>query len=63
VWLLVCDPVNTTPDQRPSERVEHTWNAWTELTVTPLSASESIAKGIRIENLDAVPGLRAAIAA
>ncbi|KAJ2925112.1 hypothetical protein H1R20_g11970, partial [Candolleomyces eurysporus] len=61
VWLLVCDPVSSAPDQSPTERVEYLWSQYTELGVSPLSAKESLAKGARIESLDKIPGLKDAI--
>jgi phosphomevalonate kinase len=61
VWLLVCDPVDCTPDLRPSERVERFWDTYKELDVSPLSATESVARGSRLEDVDAIPGLRDAV--
>lgn len=63
VWILVCDPVDCSPDQRPVERIEHVWSNYKELDVSPLAAVESLAKGIRSEALDDVPGLKAATTA
>ncbi|KAF6760281.1 phosphomevalonate kinase [Ephemerocybe angulata] len=61
VWLLVCDPVTSKPDQSPTERIEYFWSQCKELSLSPLSAKESLAKGARIEALDAIPGLKEAI--
>jgi phosphomevalonate kinase len=61
LWLLVCDPVDCSPDPRPSDRVERLWSTYTDLDVSPLSAMESTAKGSRIEDLDAIPGLKYAV--
>ncbi|KAF5317110.1 hypothetical protein D9611_003950 [Ephemerocybe angulata] len=61
VWLLVCDPVTSKPDQSPTERIEYFWSQYKELSLSPLSAKESLAKGARIEALDAIPGLKEAI--
>ncbi|PPR07378.1 hypothetical protein CVT26_013694 [Gymnopilus dilepis] len=57
IWLLICDPVDTSPDQMPLKRVERTWSTYKELDVSPLSSKESIAKGLRLEAVDAIPGL------
>ncbi|TFK54229.1 phosphomevalonate kinase [Heliocybe sulcata] len=63
VWLLVCDPAGLEYEQKPVYRVGRIWHTWKHLVVTPLSASESTAKGVRlIENIDEVPGLKAATA-
>ncbi|KAL0955914.1 hypothetical protein HGRIS_002105 [Hohenbuehelia grisea] len=61
VWLLLCDPVDCSPDQRPTERVERLWGEYSKLNVSPLSAIQSKERGTRIENLDEVPGLQAAL--
>ncbi|KAF8625423.1 hypothetical protein AX15_005385 [Amanita polypyramis BW_CC] len=61
VWVLVCDPVDCYPDQRPSERIEHLWCNYKESDVCPLMAGESAAKGTRLETLDDIPGLKKAI--
>ena len=34
------------------------WAGSKDLSVSPLSASESPAKGVRVENVEAVPGLK-----
>jgi len=69
VWLLVCDPYpedethkslgrpRSQHDQSPLERVEYIWSGYKELKVTPLSSKESMAKGIRLENVADIPGL------
>ncbi|KIY73027.1 phosphomevalonate kinase [Cylindrobasidium torrendii FP15055 ss-10] len=59
IWLLVLEPVDTTTDGAPVARVEETW-ARAE-AVSPLLASESLAKGCRVEFLDTVKGLKTAI--
>jgi phosphomevalonate kinase len=56
--VLVCDPESCNPDQSPLERVEHTWNNYKELNVSPLSSKESLAKGIKLESVDDIPGLK-----
>ncbi|KAG6811902.1 hypothetical protein H0H92_005360 [Tricholoma furcatifolium] len=57
IWLMVCDPVDATPDIPPLQRVEAVWSEYTELDVSPLSVVESLAGGARVESLDAIPGL------
>lgn len=61
IWVLVCDPVDCTPDQHPWERIEHTWSQYKDMDVSPLSCTESTAKGIRLETIDGVKGLKTAI--
>ncbi|KAH9948992.1 ribosomal protein S5 domain 2-type protein [Amylocystis lapponica] len=58
IWLLVFEPLQCSPDDLPSRRVEYVWSKWTGLDVSPLSASESVAKGVRVEDVAAVPGLQ-----
>lgn len=62
IWLLVFDPVDCPPADLPSKRVECTWGKWTKLSVSPLLASESAAKGIREEKLEEISGLKEVIA-
>jgi phosphomevalonate kinase len=50
------------PGALPVKRVQDVWSTYTELDVSPLSASESMAKGIRSEKLEEVKGLKEAIA-
>ena len=57
LWLLVCDPPNCPREELPSARVERVWSTYKELDVSPLLASESAAKGARVEKLDEVKGL------
>ncbi|KAJ7579260.1 phosphomevalonate kinase [Mycena floridula] len=61
IWLLVFDPVDCTPDQRPSERIEHVWTNYKNLDVSPLSCVESTEKGLRLEKLDEIKGLEQVI--
>jgi len=61
IWLLVCDAVDCSPDQRPTERIEHVWSIYKELNVSPLSSSESTAHGTRLEKLEDVLGLKDAV--
>lgn len=37
--------------------MERVWAGWKDLDVSPLSASESFEKGIRLEKLGDIPGL------
>ncbi|KAG6915782.1 hypothetical protein DXG01_009820 [Tephrocybe rancida] len=62
IWLLVCDPVDASPDIPPLQRVEEVWSEYTELDVSPLSVVESLAGGARVETLSAIPGLAEATA-
>ena len=59
---VLFDPVDCPPADLPSKRVECTWGKWTKLSVSPLLASESAAKGIRVEKLEDISGLKEAIA-
>ncbi|KAG6844566.1 hypothetical protein H0H87_005908 [Tephrocybe sp. NHM501043] len=62
IWLLVCDPVDATPDIPPLQRVEQVWSEYTELSVSPLSVVESLAGGARVVPLSSIPGLAEATA-
>ncbi|KAF5370682.1 hypothetical protein D9758_001804 [Tetrapyrgos nigripes] len=62
VWLLVCEPSETQHDPLPREKIEYVWSNYKELSVSPLLAVESMAKGARMENIDEIKGLRDAIA-
>lgn len=60
IWLLVCDPPQIQPDiVLPATRVEGVWSTYQALDVSPLSAVVG-ANGLRVENLDDVPGLKEA---
>ncbi|KDQ53490.1 hypothetical protein JAAARDRAFT_136908 [Jaapia argillacea MUCL 33604] len=75
IWLLVCDPpyspsslpgtptkTSFSEKQTPLHRVERVWTTWKGLSVSPLSAVESTAKGVKvIEDVNEVFGLREAI--
>ncbi|TDL24243.1 phosphomevalonate kinase [Rickenella mellea] len=61
IWLLVLDPSVSSPEDRPLSRVERVWTSWKALDVSPLSATESLEKGLRLEQIDNVPGMRAAL--
>jgi len=54
IWLLVFEPLKCRADELPSSRIEHVWAHWKGLDVSPLSASESVAKGVRLEDVGAV---------
>ncbi|KAH9920041.1 ribosomal protein S5 domain 2-type protein [Fomitopsis serialis] len=58
IWLLVLDPEICPPEELPSARVERVWAGWKGLDVSPLSASESVAKGVRLEDVAGVKGLK-----
>lgn len=58
IWVLAFDPVDCREADLPSSRVEALWSGWKALDVSPLSASESAAKGVRVETLEGVPGLK-----
>ncbi|KAK7053272.1 phosphomevalonate kinase [Paramarasmius palmivorus] len=62
IWLLVCDPTDCTPDPGPAERIDYLWSNYKGVEVSPLLATESKAKGIRLESLTQVEGLDVAIA-
>jgi len=57
IWLLVCDPQSTKREQTPLDRVEYVWSTYKELNVSALSATESRARGIRLEKVDEITGL------
>ncbi|KAJ7084399.1 phosphomevalonate kinase [Mycena belliarum] len=64
LWLLVCDPVDSPSSQQcPVKIIERVWSTYKELDVSPLSAVESMAGGARIEQFDAIPGLKNAVVA
>ncbi|KZO95550.1 Phosphomevalonate kinase [Calocera viscosa TUFC12733] len=58
IWLLVIERDAT---NGPVTKVEGIWQAWTEMSVSPLSASESHERGARVEDIAAVPGLAQAV--
>jgi len=56
LWLLVFDDGSKRQDleagtRRPIDRVQQVWQNWTELSVCPLSAVESMEKGARLESI------------
>ncbi|KAI8969562.1 Phosphomevalonate kinase [Trametes punicea] len=60
IWLLVCDPAGCPPEEQPAHRVARVWSTYAALDVSPLLAAESAGegKGVRVETLEDVPGLR-----
>jgi phosphomevalonate kinase len=62
IWLLVFDPPKKHGEiPTPVACVEIMWGRREKKDVTPLRAEESTTKGIQVEQLDKVPGLREAI--
>ncbi|KAI0268714.1 ribosomal protein S5 domain 2-type protein [Gloeopeniophorella convolvens] len=61
IWLLMVVPPADTPGYPPLMRVERLWSGFPG--IAPLLAQESQAQGVALEQLDAVPGLAAAVAA
>ncbi|KAH7913148.1 ribosomal protein S5 domain 2-type protein [Hygrophoropsis aurantiaca] len=61
IWLLVCDIPDASLDQSPLHHIEQAWTTVKDLSVSPLAAIESVAKGARVENIDDVLGLKEAI--
>jgi len=59
IWLLIFEPQQTPSGVLlPVKRVENLWASWTEVEVSPLSATESIlSQGVRLEKLEEVAGL------
>ncbi|KAI3604033.1 phosphomevalonate kinase [Moniliophthora roreri] len=55
VWLLVFDTSSVV------EGIDQLWAGYTELSVSPLSAAESKAKGVRVERLSDIKGLEEAV--
>ncbi|KAL0072380.1 phosphomevalonate kinase [Marasmius tenuissimus] len=62
IWLLVCAPEDRNPDPWPFEKIDYFWANYKGVNVFPLSAVESKAKGVRLENLDEIEGLKEAVA-
>ena len=50
--------MNCPPAELPSARVEGVWAEYKAMDVSPLSASESAAKGVRLEEVAGVTGLK-----
>ncbi|THH31780.1 hypothetical protein EUX98_g2380 [Antrodiella citrinella] len=61
IYLLAFDPVDCPAADLPATRVERLWSKWTDLSVSPLLGSESLAKGVRVEVLEDIPGLKEAV--
>ncbi|KAG1716629.1 hypothetical protein ID866_507 [Astraeus odoratus] len=59
IWVLVLEPKDAI--ETPLHRVEQVWREFQLRTVSPLLATESVAKGARIEDFHAVRGLRLAV--
>ncbi|KDQ21739.1 hypothetical protein BOTBODRAFT_168955 [Botryobasidium botryosum FD-172 SS1] len=57
VYVLVLAPPEAGA-QTPADRVEQVWQGWKELDVSPLAAEESREKGVRLEQLSDVKGLK-----
>lgn len=58
IWLLVFDPTECPQEELPSTRIQVVWQSWKGLDVSPLLASESKEKGARVEDVNAIPGLK-----
>lgn len=58
--MLVLD-LNRSQPQDPANAVESVWQEWKEMNVSPLMASESAARGLRVEEFPKVPGLLKAV--
>lgn len=58
MWLLVFDLPTSNAGDRPLNRVEQLWASWKKLDVSPLSATESFERGLRVEQPGRVPGLQ-----
>ncbi|KAG7098548.1 hypothetical protein E1B28_000483 [Marasmius oreades] len=63
IWLLVCAPEDRNPDPWPFEKIDYFWMNYQPVQVSPLSAVESKGKGLRLEELNEVKGLKEAIGA
>nr|AKA59152.1 phosphomevalonate kinase [Wolfiporia cocos]API68656.1 phosphomevalonate kinase [Wolfiporia cocos] len=61
IWLLALDPENCPSAELPTSRIERVWAEWKGLDVSPLSASESAARGVRLEDVAQVQGLKALV--
>lgn len=66
IWLLVLDvdgDAEAGVGGVPSDRIQEVWRSWKGLDVSPLLASESMEKGIHVEDLASVKGLADTIGA
>ncbi|QRW21431.1 phosphomevalonate kinase-like protein [Rhizoctonia solani] len=61
IWLLVLQPQDKELASSVVASVEKLWQRWTELSVSPLLATESLERGARKELLQDVLGLEAAL--
>lgn len=61
IWVLVLEPKNTT--ELPLLHVERVWSEFQQRKVTPLLATESMEKGVRVEQFELVQGLEQAVTA
>lgn len=59
IWVLVLEPKNTT--KLPLLHVERVWHEFKQRKVSPLLATESTEKGVRVEQFDLVQGLKQAV--
>lgn len=57
IWLLVFEPNDGTLE--PLSAVERLWEKFPK--VSPLLATESKDRGVKVEDIDKVPGLRAIV--
>ncbi|CCA68650.1 related to ERG8-phosphomevalonate kinase [Serendipita indica DSM 11827] len=60
IWLLVLEP-NPGASDSPVHAIERLWSEYTEMTVSPLLAEESHDRGVKVESMERVAGLRDAI--
>lgn len=60
IWVLVVD-LGHPPPRDPVSTVEGVWLDWKEMNVSPLMASESAIRGLRLEDFTKVPGLQKAV--
>ncbi|KAJ1304500.1 hypothetical protein OPQ81_005645 [Rhizoctonia solani] len=63
IWLLVLQPQDNALASSIVSSVEKLWQNWTEMSVSPLLATESLERGVRKESLQDVPGLEDALKA
>ncbi|CAE6431140.1 unnamed protein product [Rhizoctonia solani] len=57
IWLLILQPQDKELASSVVASVEKLWQDWTELSVSPLLATESLDRGARKELLQDIPGL------
>ncbi|CEL60976.1 phosphomevalonate kinase [Rhizoctonia solani AG-1 IB] len=61
IWLLVLQPQDKGLSSSIVASVEELWQGWSELSVSPLLATESLERGARKESLQDIPGLEATL--